>query len=273
MPDRFRTVRINLIEQKGWWPWREASVLAERAHDAALEKFHDMPLGVVRDLVEDLIGNAPLGWAGPKEWSPRQATSTEFQEIAREVKEGTDERFEGTRFAIMDAMTWMYQEAMTPNSGDIRDAMTRTVDHLGGDYNLDHELWEPILGTKSGEWWSESAILRTLMNQVDFIHDRGNYDRYLVFSFGGSATVLMLTKKSPWPKKLIDGRLKEEFARLRRDYLEYFFYFLEREMKEVDVDGRIRWDVRWKELMTSPGFVNDARNKIRKALRTLRGGR
>ncbi len=271
MPERFPEVRVNIVDHPGWEPWNASSILVERASDAAHDEFSKMPIGTVRDLIEDLAGDVSL-WQGPKEWSPRKISITyeSTERIAREVKEGSDARFENTRFAILDVLTWMYEAAMSPHNGDIRDAMTRTVDHLvGGHYDLDRELWEPILDTNSGEWWSENAILRTLMNSVDFYG--GGDERYLVFSFGRAIATFKLLKKSPWPQKKIDGRLKGEFTRLRGDYLDNFFHFLKREMEDVDIDARTTWHERWKGLLASPDFVKPARDEIRQALR--RGGR
>lgn len=273
MANRFPEVRINLVEQDGWGPWDSGGILAERASDAANEDFHYMPLHDVKNLIEEMAGNElTSGWTGPKEWSPRKKTITdeEFEGLAERVKKGESD-VETVRYSILDALTWMYEIAMTPNNGDIRDAMTRTVDYMVSNYEVDEELWEPIIGEGYQEW-NESGIVRALSNSVQFVREPDHYDRYLVFDFSLSHPVVELLKKSKWSKKVLDSRLKREFFRFQTIYMDLFFDYLKEEFKDVDITNRTDWKKQWRNMLSDKEQITSVRKEILQATRKI-GGR
>lgn len=267
MPNRFPPVRINLVEQKGWEPWDWAGRLSERASDAAHEDYSNLDEGRLIDFLRDMAGDdLTKGWTGPKEWSPRKKkiSDEEFEWLSTQL-EGT--ALENTRYAILDAMTWMYEEAMTPSNVDIRDAILRMKDFARSHFDVDEELWEPIVGEAPGLWF-ENQIAEELSDEVQYLREDNHYDRFLVFTPALSEVVQDLIEKSPWPKKKLYSRLETQFRSFQEWYLDHFWDAVHKEFDDVDITNRTRWSKHWNDMLNFKAQMVSVRKEMVEAVKS-----
>lgn len=259
-------IRVNIVEEPGWKPYDPGGEIMEWASNSSYEDFRHMSKVDMIELVEDMFGRAKTG---PLEWSPRKfALSEEDCDIIwEELKEGgLTGKLETTWQSILDAMQWTWEEAYTPDNGDIRDAMERAAEAVADEYNLDTSPWEPLL-ERTG--WDERKILESLMGKVSYEREENHYDRFIVFDFGAAEAVKKLLKivyadpEELSEKETLD-QLKMDFEGLRDGYVDLFFGKLEKIMRETDASNRTEFRKHWKSMLSDKAQMNHVGEEIRK---------
>lgn len=254
---RFPVRRVNIVEESEWKKhWDPADKISNYASDNAFDEFSYMKAGDLEQYVDDL---ATYRTKGKK--APRKFTSEQIEWIAERVK-AQDTRVEAVNYAIMDALTWMYEAAYMPQKGDILDAMEKAVEILIDDYPLRVDIWAPVLELESQrrigpkEWRPRKKletheVLSDLMKHVSLEQEEDHYDRYLVFDFRSSQVVKDLLSRSDWQEPTIVNALNREFRDLSDTYLWRFFDALKEIMEDLDIPNRTDWRAAWKSMLSS----------------------
>lgn len=262
MPFRFKTVKVNLVEDSRW-KWDQAT---DWASDNAFDDFNQLSNNDCTELVDDLVTAA----------FPRtfELTEEDQERICEAIQEaGT---LESTHNVIVDAMTYAWEVAYTPTDSDGEHALERAKE--GNDIQLrDH--WSRLIGTlREGrkEWqpvkpWTEKTIVDALLKEVEYQQKKGWYDRYLVFSFGKAKPVQALLAATP-ENFLQDtrARLEEDFDEWQDNILRAFYRELEDVMQDADTHMRVDFREQWDRMLADRQTMDAVRNELAKF---LRGGR
>lgn len=255
---RFPVKKINLVEEPTWKEhWDPADKIGNYASDNAYEEFSHMSALDLEQHVDEIATYRTKGKKAPRKFSPE-----EIRWIAKRVK-AQDTRVEAVNYAILDALTWMYEAAYMPEKDDIETAMERAADNVLGNFSLNLDLWEPVLllnqQRRGPKEWSprkrleEGGIVKDLLEHVEFEQEEGHYDRFLVFDFRSSQVAKDLLSRSTWSEIDLVYSLRIEFDALRNDYVIDFFHALNRIMDKVDIGNRTDWRLSWKAMLSSGG--------------------
>lgn len=251
---KFPPIRINLVERPEWKErWEPGGAHMSQASDLGWEyvrNFNDEDLEL---LILGLAG--PLyhrkAETGPKAWTPRDSLNDDDIERIVEGIKAQDRTLEATLQQIVDAATWMYEDALAPRDGDIRSALETAKGkfELERRYDLDWDLWDPLLETGM----TPEGILHEMFGPaVHYDRDQGAYDRHLVFDVGLSGAPAELLKlRAPKDRAYAVRELNAEWKNLAAIFIRAFFRELEKEMEEFDLDNRIEWEQTWRSVLKS----------------------
>jgi hypothetical protein len=272
---RLKTIRINLVEEKGWKPYDSAGDIMIWASDNAHEELSRMDRDDCRGLVEDLIGGRKLVQTGPKEWSPRGITVSD--EDLDAICDGIDNvvpELESTQQAILDALTWSWEVAFTPSDSDIEHAVELAKEEMPDHFDPDDELWEPLLEAPKNAWGA-SLIVTHLVGPVIDEREENHYERYIKFDINGTAPVLELLKAVRRdPERTVEGTiryLEQELASLSASFVSVFFSKLQRVREDVDVSNRTDFRKQWKSMLSDVDRMNGVRSEIAAFVRGQKG--
>jgi hypothetical protein len=275
MPARLKTIRINLVEEKGWKPYDSAGDIMIWASDNAHEELSHMERNDCRDLVEDLIGGRKLVQTGPKEWSPRGITVSD--EDLDAICDGIDNvipDLELTQQAILDALTWSWEIAFMPSDSDIEHAVELAKEEMPDYFDLDDDLWEPLLEAPKNAWGARS-IVHHLVGPVVYERDGNHYERYIKFNINGTAPVLELHEAARKdPERTVEGTiryLEQELASLSASFVSVFFTKLQNVMKDVDASNRTDFRKQWKQILSDADHIRHIRSEIAAFIRGQKG--
>lgn len=266
-----RPIRINLVEDKGWDPWRSDNDDLNERIQRFSDEYHQlfdrtMEREECESLVEDILGpyyrfGAP---EGPREWSPK-ITPIGIIGVRKACKGIKDGDLEAADYLIRDAIQFMWEEAMTPDDGDIEYALSETKDKFADKPDLD-EIWDPLLekGRKA------RGVMMDLMNQIHYSRTQGHYDRYLIFDFLNAQSVTDLIQYWPiedqgWVRDTLEF---QDLKDLRERFLEEFFEKLKKVMDDSDPANRADWKKHWRAVLTNNDQVTHVRQQIWNYLRT-----
>lgn len=277
---RFKVWKINLVQQPGWKPWDPGGEIAEKAFDLTTEfmrgmkaedEYYSLVLGMVGDLLK------PRAESGPQEWSPRGQI---LNDDVRLIAHGLQERKPGlelTLEVIEMAATWMYETALMPSDRDTRDALLDAkhaalenfdLGEMPDPWDLGYDnLWAPLLETGN----TLSGILSEMMGTgIFYLHNEGQYDRFLEFDLNNSNSPTMLLEEIPrkdwgWVIRAI----AEEWKRLSERIVEQVFLILTKDMKNIDVSNRTSWRESWKTTLKATD-LSGARKEMLEYIRDIR---
>lgn len=226
MTVKFTPERVNIVELDGWSRWDPAGDISNWASDSAWDDWRHMEDSTCQEYVDDLV-DASMGKRERQKVGPE-----ELERICEYLKEeGWSGDLESTHHSITDALTWAWEEAYTPNDGDIQFAVEKAGDRwefdFGEDWNLiAGEIRTPPKGAKGPkEWipqtaeWSWGDIVEDLLKHVTYSRKPGWYDRYVTFDFGKAEPVKDLLEAAEEEKRRLEGEIKaldEELGRLGR---------------------------------------------------------
>lgn len=271
--DIFPEIKINLVEQKGWKPYDPSDKIMEWASDGAFDALYHMSTDDIETYVNDLA--MALGKRGAK--PRRKFTSGEIEWLAQQVKEESP-LVEQTRYAIQDALTWMYEAAYMPQKVDVQEAMLRAAHSMIEDLDLRKDIWDPVLALEEArrgpkEWsprkkFQVREILSQLLDNIVFEQEEDYYDRYLVTSFMGAQATKDLLSRSDWEPSMLQNALGREFKDLMNAFLSSFFDHLESGMKDLDIENRADWKKAWKSMLNS-GVAPDVQKEMAAAIKEM----
>jgi hypothetical protein len=254
-PHPFAPIKINLVEQQGWEKYDTASGGLEWAFDSGWEDFRHMDARTLADLIDDIASVPQKG----KKKSKLDFDSEELRYLAEQLKEGNDQLQETQRM-IVDAAQWMYEAAAIPTDGDIQDAMEKVKEDFISYEQLEEEdIWEKILTEKVRRGpmdWSPrkkyeiAEILKQLSERITLKHEKGKWDRFLVFDFWEARIVQELFSRHRGSPEAYEA-LKRDFERLSNGYVADVFKYLDKIMKDVDINNRTDWTSSWKSMLGS----------------------
>lgn len=273
MPFRFKTVKVNLVEDARWkWGDEESGWASDNAYDA-WDRLSNHDCG---DLVDDLVEAAIP--------QPLALTYEEHERVCEELLRGTADTLESVRRAILDSLTWAWELAYTPTAADGEDALTKAKD--AAEIDLDGEHWElflehppPALEIRAPsftarKYWQEVDVIGALLNEVNYVQKEGWHDRFLVFSFGYAQPVqdLMAAADKIGPEELerVRGWLERDFEDWQNKILRRFFEKLVREMKASDPGNRVDFRKQWKSMLEDQQTMEAVRKELTKFLRVGR---
>lgn len=264
----FEPIKINLVEEKGW---EKRFGSSESANDAAWEDYINMSADDFESLIDDL-------WSArdtKKRVSKKRLTSEELEFLADQLK-ANNEHLEPVKQTITDAMTWMYEAAAQPTDDDIKGAMEMASELISTSMDDTH-LWASMVVDEDSrrgpkEWsprkrYTAEEIRNQLAAQVSYEHEKGHWERYLIFSFWDAKVSQELFSKmrgSP----IVYGNMKEEWGLLAKDYIHNFFTHLGDIMDDVDLSDRTDWNRAWKSMLKS-GIEPGVREGIREVLKEM----
>lgn len=252
---------INIVERKGWEPWR-SDELNEQVVAFSDEHYKSIVENEgCESLIEGIMGEHYKWGAkeGPREWSPRgQAIGRiGIKKACIGFKEG---KLEGVEYMIRDTVNFMYEDALTPDDEDIGYAIREAKEDWHKKYELEEWIWEPLLLKNR----TERSILLGLMNKIDYMRKQGHYDRDLVFDFRNASEVLSLLQA--WPTKDradIKKSLEGEYRHLVESFLKEFFKELHASMKDSDPNNRTDWNKHRNFMLADKARVEAVRKEIR----------
>lgn len=253
---RFKVWKVNLVEQPGWAPWDSAGQIAEQAFLMTTDFMEALLPADYELLVENMAGDLykPQAPSGPQEWTPRhQLTGNDVETLSRGLRDA-DPGLELTRQLILDAITWMYEAALTPNDTDARDALIDAKRAVEASFDLGEmpdpwelgydNLWAPLLVTGI----TLNGILSEMMGMgISYFREEGHYDRFLEFDLNKASSPYMLVDEAPkkdhgWVTRAIEF----DWKRLSGQIIDKFFQILRKDMKDRDPHNRTSWRFSWK---------------------------
>lgn len=269
MARRFDPVKINIVEHAGWKPYDPGGKLIGYASDSAYDEFVAYRGTEAKNWVTDILG-AKVKGSHPRDWDPTKPDLTDEQ-IEILAKALAERDLEHTSQMVLDALTWSWEEAYTPNDRDIKDALDEADDDVLEEtvfYEGDEELWGPIL--ESG--WDKEKILKSLLDVAAYEREAGHYDRFVNFEFSDAEAVRALT-----PSLLADrGTALNKIVRLNAwlkdfvdDFMGKFFKRLDKGMERVDASNRTEFRSKWKARLQDKGEVKAARKEMLEYLKEL----
>lgn len=271
--DIFPELRINLVEQKGWKQYDPSGKIMEWSSDSAFDALHHMSADDLETYVNDLA--TALGKRGGR--PKMRFTSQEIEWLAQKVKDG-DPLVEQTRYAIQDALTWMYEAAYMPSRTDVRDAMDEATKSMVEDWDLRKDIWDPVLALDEArrgpkEWsprkkFEMRVILSQLLDQIRLDQEENHYDQYMVTSFLGAQATKDLLSRSDWERSMLENALGREFKDLMDAYLHSFFKHLEKSMEDLDIENRADWRKAWKSMLNS-GVAPGVQKELAAAIKEM----
>lgn len=233
----FPPIRVSIVKEEGWNKWDPAGPISDWAADNAWDDWTNMDDSTCREYVGDLV-SASMGKREQK-----KIGDEELDRICEYLKEeGWSGDLESTHHAIIDALTWMWEEAYTPDDGDIGSAMERGADDWSNDIKFG-EHWNLIMGERAlprkgpKEWmpqvhkWRERVVIGELLKQVTYERKPGWYDRYIILDFAAAEPVKDLLEAADSENGRLEGRIREleeelgrlgntQEAEIRRDVIE-----------------------------------------------------
>lgn len=274
---RFPVKRINIVEEETWKKnWDPADKIMGYASDHAYEAFSQMSVDDVERYVGDLATARDSKGRKPR----RKFSPSEIRWTSEQVKDG-NKLVENTHYAIVDALTWMYEAAYMPNKGDIEHAMDQAKESVTNNFSLNLHLWEPVLllnqQRRGPKEWSPrkriegGGIVMDLLKHVDFEQAENHYDRFLVFDFRSSQAVKDLLSRYQGAEAALVYALRSELDAIQRDYVIDFFDALEKTMEELDIENRANWRAAWRSMLDS-GNAPDAQKEMAAAIKEMPEG-
>jgi hypothetical protein len=249
----FAPTKFNLVEQEGWQRYDTANGKSmDWIHDAGWEDFRHMDLNTLEGLIDDISHVPQKG----KKKSKLDFSSEELRYLAEQLKEGNDKLEEPKRL-IVDAATWMYEAAAIPNDSDIESAIEKATEDLISYAEFQEDIWDEILTEKVRqgpmEWtprkrYESAHILKQLSERIKLVHEKGKWDRFLVFDFWEAPIVHELFRKNRGSASAYE-QLKREFQQLSDGYVADLFKYLDKEMENVDINNRTDWNASWKSML------------------------
>lgn len=246
---KLAVIEKNIVEQPGWKEvWEPGNVHMSRASDLAADHVRDFDLDFRKALLHELAGDIydPTAESGPQDWSPRAVISPADVDAILEGMEQSDSKLEAVQGLILDTATWMYEEALTPNDGDIRAALDKAKDTYEekNRFSIDYDLWEPLM-SKDPEVTGR-LILHDLLTGIRYTRKQGQYDRYLVFDLNEVKGAWMLLGEIPVKDRRAMARaLDGDWSTLADGFTKWFLSALQQEMESEDISNRIDWRKAW----------------------------
>jgi len=255
-------IRVNLVEEDEWSRWSPES-LGPFAADSAHEDFPSLSVENIATLLSEVVPTGRRSRIREKRWSI--VRPDDLQEIAALVKSGADE-FETTRLMILDANQWMYEEAATPNDRDIRKAMG-VANSVTYSY-LISDSWSDALRADPTEEWgsvrpevSKRHLSDWLKLQIEYVHEEGFYDRFLLFSMHGLEDLPVFDFYVKWMEERgyneagILSELRQDLIAFKDDYLTVFWTGLNHLMDGhmCDLQSRLEWPKHWRRKIEEMG--------------------
>ncbi len=266
--DVIKPIEVNLVEEKEWEPWDPAGKITDWASDNAYESFQATGSQECRSWLEDVIAT---GGVSIKDWSPKRFVITE--EDADRVcwvlmeKGASDDNLEAFFKLIIDALTWMYEAAYTPQDSDLEWALEQAQEKAVDSVELDEGVWEPL-------GLSDEKILEEVVQAIRYERQENHYDRFLRFYPSQIDSVMKLLgalgEGEGYPDITDDeylDALRYDLQSVFDDVVAHFWDILEKDMQEVDVFNRTDWEANWtRGILRDKDMVKDAVQGIRKFL-------
>lgn len=274
MADKFPPVKVNLVEEDGWSRWDPGGELPNWASDNAYSEYSVVGENDCKDLINDLMAAS-----FPKaQW--RKIGDEELERICSQLKEDWQEGLELTHNAIIDAMTWAWEEAYTPSDDDVKDVISKMADGFEVDeFDLSGAHWQRVIGRQPRpgvkEWipgakkWSYASAFKSLLQKVGYERKPGWYDRHLVFDFGDAEIVgdVLEAARKEGAEEEAEEALANEFEKLQNEYLWEFFRKLDREMDDADPGNRVDFRKFWKVMLSDKQAMKAVGKEIKEFLK------
>ena len=244
--DVIKPIEVNLTDAGEWEAWDPAGQITDWASENAYDSFHATGAQECRSWLEDVIAT---GGVSIKDWSPKRFVITE--EDADRVcsalmeKGASDDNLESLFQLIIDALTWMYEAAYTPEDGDLEWALEQAQEKAVDSVELDEDVWAPL-------GLSDEKILKEIVQAVRYERQQDHYDRFLRFYPSQIDSVMRLlgalSGGEGYPDLTQDeylDALRYDLKSVFEDVFSYFWEALGKDMDQVDVFNRTDWEANW----------------------------
>jgi hypothetical protein len=218
-----------------------ADELGETATNHADEHYRQVLEESCDDVLVDLLG--PLYShqfeETPKDWSPhppKKVGPNGLKRLCEALRKG---RLHVTDQFIRDSLTFAWEDALSPDNGDIDYALSEAKEKFQGDW-IQEEIWDPVL-EKVPFYKGPDGPENIAKDLMRFVSQSG-LNRAILFDFGVSPPVLALRRgqRVSWPA------LDQELAYIRDLVMDEFFKKLEKIMDDSDPTNRVNWAVQWR---------------------------
>lgn len=267
-----KTFIRDLTAEEGWKPWDPGNTKGawEWASNNAWDDWQNLGAERCQELLEDIV-NAAL-----RKRERDQLPEDALERMCAYLQEGR-EKLEGVQQTLMDAFTWAWELAYTPEDRDIEKSVERARLTINEDLRL-NEYWEwlfkkTMLGPK--EWnprglFTEAILFDHLSKRVEYKRKRNHYERYLVFDWIDSPLVnqakkaIFAQKHGRYPD---DDDINQELEEWADHFVRLMFTDLDKRMQEVDTGMRYDLGPQWKSVLSDKQRMAGVRDEILKFFR------
>jgi len=256
-------VKVNLVEHDAWKTWESGGDIMGWSSDSAFDMYRAYVKSDASGWIDDIIG---VPSDDVHDWSPKKHkfTPEERGELVEALKAG--KLNEQTRQVILDAMTWAWEEAYTPNDRDIERSIESAKELVMDEFYFDEGaelLWAPLIA----EGWDEAGIKRSLLEVISYKREEHHYDRYITLETGDAGAVReLLDAVASQPAKFIEGTIigiNTYAGKVMEELLGFLKKKLEKHMQQVDTSTRVEFTDNWKRMLSDKGAMAFARKEMK----------
>lgn len=265
---KLKPIRINIVEEDGWKPWDYAQTdgVSQWSSDNAWDDWKNMDEATCKGYIVDLLQ------ASMTKREQKRITEEDLERICKDLEEDWD-NLESTSRAIIDAHTWAWEVAYTPDDRDIEKSVEATLKHWDWDRSLP-DFWQLVLQDEPPEgpreWsprgrWTVQSLFKEFVKRVSYERKEGHYDRFLVFDWGNAEPVqLLLEALRRRPNEGSKADVEAWLREMADSYVATFFKILEDRMSSSNRDINCYFDLdpHWKAMLRDKSTMKAVRDEI-----------
>lgn len=263
---KLKPIRINIVEEDGWknWDYSQTDGVSQWSADNAWDDFTNMDESTCKGYIVDLLQ------ASMTKREQKRITEEDLERICKELEEDWDS-LESTAHAIIDAHTWAWEVAYTPDDRDIEKSIEATSRTWDWDFSTPEYLdlilqSEPPEGPR--EWtprkiWTINKLFKEFVSRVSYERKEGYYDRFLVFDWGNSEPIQLLLeilKRRPNEGSRTD--VEAWLQEMAESYTRAFFKNLQDRMQDNDPSYSFDLDPHWRSMLKDKSTMSGVRNEL-----------
>ena len=263
---KLKPIRINIVEEDGWknWDYAQTDGISQWSGDNAWDDWKNMDENTCKGYIVDLLQ------ASMTKREQKKITEEDLDRICEYMQEDAN-NMESTSRAIIDAHTWAWEEAYTPEDLDIEKSMEATSRNWDWDFSMP-DFWQLVLQDEPPEgpreWsprgrWTIHSLFKEFVNRVSYERKEGYYDRFMIFDWGNSEPVqLLLEALKRHPDEGSRADVEEWLRGMADSYMREFFKALEDRMQNNDPSYKFDLDPHWKSMLKDKSTMKAVRDEI-----------
>lgn len=271
-------LRINISEEDLWAPYDTARSDTNRnrgnvwdwASDNAWDDWRQIGrecLDILKDLVDAYV---------PKS-KAKKISEYDIRRICEAIKDD-DAPFEEIRQAFVDAATWAWEEAYTPEDSDLEKALEYAMDEAIGEVSPPTYWGEMLNPNVQGpkDWsplrkFTKKDFLREIEAGISFEHEDNQWDRFIVFDLMDGPVVKYMRRKLKSGFADTEGELVTvDAAAFETDMRDHFVdpvihkmgRALDKVMERVEPWQRVDFKKHWKEILRDKSRAKGVEEEI-----------